>query len=364
MSDRAPDLAARLRTIAAAATIQAAELHGLAATLFAALGLPADDAETAAEAALYAQRTGSDSHGLVHLPLYAIGLLDRTIVARPELAIGRNGACTVRIDAGNGLGLVVSHRAMTLAIDLAREHGLGAVAVCASSHFGAAGYYAAMAATRGVIGIAVSNAAPAIAPTGGITPLLGTNPIAAGVPLGDEPPMVVDMATATVARSRIRQMLAAGQASIPSGWALDPAGNPTTDAAAAVAGSVLPVGGPKGFGLAVLVEMLASALADGSPGFEITYENVVRRPSGISHFFLAIDPAAFAGAGRFAQRAEHIAAVIEGSQGRADGPAPRLPGRRRVASEEIALGPNLKAALRQTADIIEKRKGDIAASME
>src|SRR5262249_40043257 len=118
-------------------------------------------------------------------------------------------------------------------------------------------------------------------------------------------------------------------------------------------------------GLALLVEFLSSALADGSPGFEITYENVVRRPSGIGHFFLAINPASFAGAEPFARRAGHIADVIETSQGRAGAEPPRLPGRRSDATRSaglvsgIAPGPNLQAALRQTAELLERRRDDI-----
>jgi LDH2 family malate/lactate/ureidoglycolate dehydrogenase len=361
----ATGLAARLRGVAAAESIPAAELRDVAEALFAALGLPSDDAATAAAAALYAQRAGSDSHGLVHLPLYASGLLDRTIRPTPAMKISRNGACTARIDAGCGLGLVVSHQAMTLAVELAGQYGLGAVAVCNSSHFGAAGYYGDLAARRGMIGVAVSNSAPAIAPTGGVTALLGTNPIGVGVPFGDGAPMVLDMATATVARSRIRQMLAAGQTAIPEGWAIDADGNPTTDAAAAIAGSVLPIAGPKGFGLALLVELLSSALGDGPPGFDITYENVVKRPSGTGHFFLAINPAGFAGAARFAQRAGHIARAIETSRPRAGGPPPRLPGRRGAARdaglvEGITPGPNLRAAMSQTAELLERRRDEVA----
>jgi LDH2 family malate/lactate/ureidoglycolate dehydrogenase len=361
-----PDLAARLRGTAESTTVSADRLRDLATALFTALGLSPADAATAADATLYAQLAGSDSHGLVHLPLYVTGLLDRTIAARPDVQIGRNGTCTASIDAGRGLGLVISRRAMTLAIELAGAHGVGAVAVRNSSHFGAAGYYADLATQSGMLGIAVSNSAPAIAPTEGITPLLGTNPIGVGVPVGSGAPIVLDMATAMVARSRIRQMAAAGQTTIPEGWAVDASGNPTTDANAAIAGSVLPIGGAKGYGLALLVEFLSSALADGSPGFEITYENVVKRPSGIGHFFLAINPASFAGAAPFERRARHIATVIESSKGRTGSTPPRLPGqrsnkaRRAGFAQGIVMGPNLRSALRQTAELVERRSSDIA----
>jgi LDH2 family malate/lactate/ureidoglycolate dehydrogenase len=214
-----------------------------------------------------------------------------------------------------------------------------------------------------MIGLAMSNAAPAIAPTDGVTALLGTNPIGVGVPLGATEPMVLDMATAMVARSKIRHSLAAGDPTIPAGWALDAEGAPTTDAKAALAGSVLPIGGAKGYGLAVLVEMLCGALADGPPGFDITYENVARRPSGIGHFFLAINPAGFAGTEAFVRRADHVAQVIETSKRRAgaEGP-PRLPGRRaqdarrRALAGGVPVGPNLRAALLQTAELLERRR--------
>jgi LDH2 family malate/lactate/ureidoglycolate dehydrogenase len=362
----APALASRLREIAADSNIDHAALSLVSAGLFELLGLVPEDAAIAADVALYAQLSGLESHGLVHLPLSVTGLIDGTIRVRPQLHIHRDGTATAHVDGDCGLGLVVSRKAMDLAIAIAAEHGVGAVAVRNSSHFGAAGYYGDLAAHHGMIGIAMSNAAPAIAPTGGVTALLGTNPIGVGVPLGAGEPMVLDMATSMVARSRIRQSLAAGEASIPEGWALDAAGNPTTDAAVAIAGSVMPIGGPKGYGLAALVEFLCSALSDGEPGFAITYENVVKRPSGIGHFFLALNPASFCGSDAFRRRADHIATVIETSKGRAGAGAPRLPGRRaqdaRRASMTagIPMGPNLKTALLQTAELLEKRTADIA----
>ena len=209
-------------------------------------GVPRADADIAAEVALWAQLHGSDSHGLVHLPLYVRGLLDRTIKSRPDFTTTHAMPCCVVIDADHGLGLVASRRAIDMAIDIAKSQGLGAVAVRNSSHFGAAGYYAERAAEQGLIGLAFTNAMPAIAPTGGTEGLLGTNPIGAAFPLPGADPIVADMATAMVARSRIRHALAAGQKTIPEGWALDPEGKPTTDPAVAVKGSLLPIGGPKG----------------------------------------------------------------------------------------------------------------------
>jgi len=353
------ELADRLRKLAAADRVTPAELSALASEVFVHCGVARADADIAAEVAAWAQMHGSDSHGVVHLPLYVRGLLDRTIKSQPAIATSRSLPCCVVMDADNGLGLVASRRATDMAIDIARIQGLGAVAVRNSSHFGAAGYYAERAAEHGMIGLAFTNAMPAIAPTGGTEGLLGTNPIGAAFPIPDADPIVADMATAVVARSRIRHALAGGQKSIPEGWALDPSGKPTTDPAVAVKGSLLPIGGPKGYALSLMVEILCSALSDGQPGFEVTYENMVKRPSNICQFFLVLNPDGFAGAGRYGARMTHIAAVIGQAIAMEGAAPPRLPGARghavkRAATREgIMMFDNLRSALKNTAGMLD-----------
>jgi LDH2 family malate/lactate/ureidoglycolate dehydrogenase len=352
-------LAARLRQMAATDQAMPAELAALVSDVFAQCGVPRADADIAAEVSLWAQTHGSDSHGIVHLPLYTRGLLDQTIKAKPTLSTTRALPCSAVMDADHALGLVASRRAIDIAIEIAEQHGLGAVAVRNSSHFGAAGYYAEYAAQQGLIGLAFTNASPAIAPTGGTEGLFGTNPIGAAFPIPDADPIIADMATAMVARSRIRHVLAAGQKTIPEGWALDPSGKPTTDPAVAVKGSVLPIGGPKGYALSLMVEILCSALSDGEPGFQVTYENVVKRPSNICHFFLVLDPQGFAGSERYGARMAHIAAMVGKAKPMAGAEPPRLPGarghavKRKVAAEGIAMFDNLRAALRNVAGMIE-----------
>jgi len=352
-------LAAKLRHIAAADHVTPAALSALVAEVFEYCGVTRADAEIGAEVALWAQLHGSDSHGIVHLPLYTRGLLDRTIKPVPAVAITQNLACSVVLDADHGLGLVASRLAIDMAIEIARKYGVGAVAVRNSSHFGAAGYYAERAAGQGMIGLAFTNAQPAIAPTGGTEGLLGTNPIGAAFPIPNADPIIADMATAVVARSRIRHALAAGQTAIPEGWALDPSGQPTTDPAVAVKGSILPIGGPKGYALALLVEILCSALSDGEPGFQVTYENVVKRPSNICQFFLVLNPDGFAGHERYDARMTHIAEVIGKAKPMAGAAAPRMPGarghaaKRKVAAEGIAMFDTLRAALKNVAGMIE-----------
>jgi LDH2 family malate/lactate/ureidoglycolate dehydrogenase len=352
-------LAEKLRKAGSSEQVKPAELSALAAEVFEHCDVPRADAEIGAEVALWAQLHGSDSHGIVHLPLYVRGLLDRTIKARPDFKITEPMPCCAVLDADHGLGLVASQRAIDMAIDRAGKLGLGAVAVRNSSHFGAAGYYADRAAERGLIGLALTNAMPAIAPTGSSEGLLGTNPIGAAFPIPGAEPVIADMATAMVARSRIRHALAAGQKSIPEGWALDPSGRPTTDPAVAVKGSLLPIGGPKGYALSLMVEILCSALSDGEPGFQVTYENMVKRPSNICQFFLAINPAGFAGSDRYGARMTHIAEVIGKAKPMDGEAAPRLPGarghavKRKAAAEGIAMFGNLRSALNNVAGMLE-----------
>ena len=361
MNPNATQLADRLRKAADANRIRADDLLALVRKAFMHCGVAASDAETAAEIAVYAQRHGSQSHGAVHLPLYMTGLLDGTIKNAPKFVTTRPLPCCAVIDADHGLGLLASRHAIDIAIDLAKEYGLGAVAVRNSSHFGVAGYYAERAAEQDLIGLAFTNASRAIAPTGAKEALLGTNPIGAAFPLPHDDPIVVDMATAVVARSRIRHMLTQGHTSIPEGWALDAEGNPTTDIATALKGSVQAIGGPKGYALALVVELLCSALSDGEPGFDVTYENVVKRPSGISQFFLVMNPQGFAGMERYGARAQHVADGIKNAKRTETGAPPRLPGarghavNRKVSTDGIEMFESLRHALKSTAELIEKR---------
>jgi LDH2 family malate/lactate/ureidoglycolate dehydrogenase len=361
MTSDAATIAQRLKSTAAAERVSAADFTALLRDTFEHAGLSRGDAEIAADVAAYGTLHGSDAHGAVQMPLYVTGLIDGTIKSKPNVVTSNNLPCCMVMDADNALGLVIGCRAMDAVIGLTKKFGMGAVAVRNSSHFGGAGYFSERAAKQGLIGFAFTNASKAIAPTGSKEALLGTNPIGAGFPLPDGEPIVMDMATSIVARSRVRAMLALGQKTIPEGWALDPDGKPTTDPAIAVKGSVLPIGGPKGYALSLMVELLCSALSDGEPGFQVTYENVVKRPSTISQFFFAMNPEGFVGLGAYGKRAAFIAETCKNAQPIEGEPPPRLPGARAQAvnrknqAEGLAMFDNLRHALRTVADTIEKR---------
>lgn len=356
----AADLAKRLNDAADLRSIKVPDFIALLRDTFRHAGLSEADATIAADVAGHGTLHGSDAHGAVQMPLYIAGLLDGTIKSRPDIQVTGTLPCCKVMDADHALGLVAGQKAMDAAIDMATTFGMGAVAVRRSSHNGTAGYFSERAAEHGLIGMAFTNAMPAIAPIGSAEALLGTNPIGAAFPLPGADPIVIDLATSIVARSRIRAMLTQGK-QLPEGWALDPDGKPTTDPAVAVKGSVLPIGGPKGYALSLMVELLCSALADGEPGFQVTYENMVKRPSNISQFYLALNPAGFAGAERYGVRAAHIAEVVHKAKPMAGAEPPRLPGARghavsrKAARDGMTISDNLASALKNTARMIESR---------
>ncbi|HVS64618.1 MAG TPA: Ldh family oxidoreductase [Thermoanaerobaculia bacterium] len=257
---------------------------------FSALGMPAEDAAISADALIEADLMGISSHGVSNYIqlIYAPGLRSGSIVAQPEIRVVRDGGCALLVDGGSGMGHVVGHRAMRLAIEKAKMHGVGLATVRNSRHYGAAGYYALLAAREGCIGISMTNADALVLPTHGRDARLGTNPIALAAPTGEQPLFLLDMATSTVPLGKIMLAARAGQR-IPKGWAADERGRPTTDPEVAFeALRLLPLGGTyeqgshKGYGLALLVDVLAGALSDG-----IARGGAVG--GSVGHFFCAVD---------------------------------------------------------------------------
>jgi ureidoglycolate dehydrogenase (NAD+) len=192
---------------------------------------------------------------------------------------------------------------MRCAIEAARQTGVGAAVAFNCNHFGAASYYAVIAAEAGMIGLCMCNAGPSVAPFGGASPLHGTNPIAYAAPGGREPPIVLDVATSVAAHGQVFKALRRGQP-IPPGWALDADGRPTTDPRGAK--TLLPFGAHKGYGLAVLVDVLTGALSASTVGLDVRQHDVDREHAGQSFFMLAIDPQAFGGGPAFGERVDAL----------------------------------------------------------
>jgi len=279
-------------------------------SVFAAWGMDPDLADTTADVMVDTDLAGIDSHGVSMLMFYE-GIRDRgeLVLDVPPVLAKEQGA-TALIDARGGLGHPASVMGMNLAVDKAETSGVGVVTVFNSHHFGAAGYYASIAARRGMIGMVTTSARTVAAlPTGGTVPMLPTNPIAFAAPARRNRPFLLDMSTSTVAANKVKVYEFHGKP-LPAGWVLDEAGQPVVDAAEGMKyiferpeGGISPLGGTpemrshKGYGLAVMVQILSAALSGGA--FAPVREQRPGDPDNIGHFFMAIDPKAFRAPGEF-----------------------------------------------------------------
>jgi LDH2 family malate/lactate/ureidoglycolate dehydrogenase len=264
--------------------------------------LPQEDGRIVATCLVRADLRGIDTHGIVRLPGYLDRVRRGLINPRPHLEPRRVTAAAAQLDGDNGFGFVIATRAMAAAIEIAKEAGLGLVSVKRSTHFGMAASYLLQAVEAGFIALVFTNASRAMPPFGGREALLGTSPFAAGVPGGKEAPFILDMAPSVAARGKIRRALRRGEP-IPEGYALDADGRPTTDPARALEGVVLPIGGPKGSGLSLLMDILGGVLSGAAFAGDVgdQYKDF-ERPQNVGHFFLALRPDLFVGAEEFRAR--------------------------------------------------------------
>lgn len=272
--------------------IHAEKLRSFGSSVFEALGVPKEDAELVSDLLVEANLTGFDSHGVIRIPIYARGIKMGAVKPGAEIKIIRETSSTAAIDGGWNLGQVVAKYSMNVCIEKARKNVVGLVTVKNSQHAGRLNTYAEMAMAQNMIGIVSVNSASYVAPYGGKSKQLGTNPLCFAIPSGDEPPMVLDMATSVWARGKIMVYLARGE-ELPEDVFLDPEGNPTTDPSWYTKGGVLrnlggEIAGYKGFGLSLLVEILTGALTEAGVSNSEEYRS---RPfyGGNGIFMMAID---------------------------------------------------------------------------
>jgi (2R)-3-sulfolactate dehydrogenase (NADP+) len=318
-----------------------AELTELGARALERAGAGPAMAAATARALVAADAQGLASHGVSRVPQYAAHLANGRAdgAARPTIVRGRGGA--VLIDARCGLAFPACALAVDEAIRRAREFGVAFAAVTNSHHFGVAAYHLEPVAAAGMLGLAFGNSPAAMPAAGGRRPLFGTNPIAAAFPRRDGPPISVDLSLSEVARGKLMVAAREGR-SIPPGWALDADGNPTTDPKAGLAGSMLPVGGSKGAMLALIVEVMVTALTGAALGFEASsfFVDEGNRPR-LGQAFLAVDPDSLAGRDVFVERVETLVQAMLAEEG------VRLPGTRRraLAATAAEAGVDISDAL-------------------
>jgi len=299
------------------------ELRRFIADALVAAGLPPGDAGTVAGLMTDAELQGSDGHGVMRLPQYVKRIESGGINVWPDIKVVHERAAMAVVDGDNGMGHLVVSRAVQIAIDKARSAGVAWVGTRASNHAGPASLYARMPVAHDMIGLyfAVGNANH-LPPWGGMDMLLSTNPIAAGIPAGSEPPVVLDMATTVAAYGKVKAKAKRGEP-MPEGWMIDRQGRPLTDPARANEGFLLPIGGHKGYGLALVVGLLAGTLQGAAMGRDVVDFNADHvTPTNTGQAILVIDLAAFGGAGPFKAAVDTLVRDIRGSE--------RMPGVERI----------------------------------
>ena len=305
-------------------TLPYQQLFAFTEQVFLAIGCPPDEATLATETLLAADLRGVDSHGVARLSGYVRLWEAGRINARPRVAVVHETPSTATVDGDGGLGLVVGPKAMRIALAKAAQVGSGWVAVRNSNHFGIAGYHAMLALAQDMIGIAMTNASPLVAPTHSLDRLLGTNPIAVAVPAGEQPDFVLDMATTTAANGKL-EIAQRKNLPIPEGWAQDAAGHPSTDAHAVRNGGALqPLGGAtgshKGYGLGAVVDILSAVLSGANYGPWVPPFVAFLQPAanpvgaGLGHFFGAMRVDAFRPADEFKAHLDNWISTFRAAQ--------------------------------------------------
>jgi LDH2 family malate/lactate/ureidoglycolate dehydrogenase len=273
-------------------------------------GVPPEDADFVADTLVQAELWGHHSHGVLRVGWYHARLRSGAMkpITQPRTVVD-SGAIAV-IDGEDGIGQIVARNATNEAVRRAKAHGVGVVSVRNSNHFGTCMYYTGMGAREGCIMLLTSNAGPNMAPWGGLKKMIGTNPWSVAAPAGRYPPMIMDMANSGVARGKI-YLAQQRRASIPSTWAIDKNGNPTTDPEAALEGFILPMAGHKGYAIGVIVDMLSGVLSGSAFLDDVHGPYDPINKSGAGHFFVALNVEAFQSRSQFEARMEEYIARLK-----------------------------------------------------
>lgn len=328
-------------------------------------GVPEQDARIAAAVLAAADLRGIDSHGVARLHTYFDMLELGRINPRPSVTIVRESASTATVDGDNGLGLVVGPKANAIALAKAGEAGSGWVSVRNTNHYGIAAWYVLEALKKDLIGWAMTNSTKLVAPLWGAERMLGTNPIAIAFPGGEEPPIVIDMATCATAYGKIEIAVRAGE-KIPTGWAIDRAGLDTHDPAAMIdGGALLPLGsdrergGHKGYGLAIAVDVLSAVLSGANwgpftPPFALRQEIPKRSVGkGIGHFFGALRIDAFIDPGEFKRQIDDLVRTLRATKPAPGTSGPLLPGDPEREAERIRSKAGIPLALPVVQELLD-----------
>ena len=343
-------------TTGAIRRLAASQLEAFTTRALVRVGLPREDATEVARLMVRADLRGADGHGIFRLPQYVRRIRARGINVRPCIGVVRETEAMALVDGDNGMGHLVMRFAARLAMDKAGRQGVGWVGVRRSNHAGPAALYATMPLERDMIGLylAVGNANH-LPPWGGVELLLSTNPIAVAIPAHEEPPIVLDMATTVAAYGKVKTAAQRGE-TMPVGWMIDAEGRPLTDPARADEGFLLPIGGYKGYGLALVFGLLAGTLNGAACGRDVVdFNKDDVTPTNTGHAIVAIDVARFAPVNDFKRSVDTVIRDIRSGKRMPGVDRIRLPGEQSHAVFEertahgIPLGPPLFGQLQKLA---------------
>jgi LDH2 family malate/lactate/ureidoglycolate dehydrogenase len=324
------------------------------------LGAAGEEAALVAESLVRAEMRGTDTHGLPYLKLLVERVEARMVSLPTRVTVVKDEGATALLDGGNGIGQYAGWRAMALALAKARAHGIGVALLRHTNNLGFLAYYTMHAAEQGCVGIAMGNANAAISPWGGAEPFFGTNPLSIAVPAG-EGPVALDMSSSVVARGKIRRAHRLGE-KIPTGWAVDASGAPTEDPAAALKGTLLAIGGPKGYGLAFMVDVLAGMLSGSAFGKDIKSFHELAGPTGVGALMLAISVERFMPLARFRELMDGYAAAIRDSRKATGSARIYLPGEIEAEKEAAAGGRGIAlsdASVQMVNQLLEKARSPV-----
>ncbi|MDB5913562.1 MAG: yjmC [Ramlibacter sp.] len=340
--------------------VPAAQVRRFITAAFEKLGLPAADADTIASLMTEAEMQGSDGHGVIRLAPYVRRMRAGGVNLRPNIRTIKEKPGMALLDGDNGMGHLVMQQATRIAIEKARNCGVAWVGSRLSNHAGPASLYARMALEHDMIGMyfAVGNANH-LPPWGGLDMLLSTNPIAVAVPAGEEPPVVLDMATTVAAYGKVKAKAQRGE-QMPEGWMIDRTGQPLTDPKRADEGFLMPIGGYKGYGLSMIVGLLAGTLNGAAMGSEVIDFNKDQASiTNTGQAIVAIDPDAFGDLDEFKARVDKLVRELRGSERMPGVDRIWVPGEqshaRKIANERDGL--QLPAALRTQLDAFARELG-------
>lgn len=330
-----------------------ADLLSLATSALVAFGMDTTDASDAARILVYADMFGIHTHGVERIMSYGERLGIAGIKAQPLIEATPLSPSIISIDGDNGLGPLVGMRALRAAMDAAKTNGIALALVRGSNHFGPICPYSYIAAQNGFATLIGSNATTTIAPWGGSEAKLGNNPFGFGLPNPGGDPFMLDMAMSVVARAKIRGAAKAGER-IPESWATDRDGNPTTDPAEALNGFLQPVGGHKGYGLALVVDLIAGLLSGAAYLSHVkSWVDTPEAPQNLGHYFLLIDVGRLGPSGWLAERMKDFTSILHDTQPSDPRLPVQVPGEiemqsfRRAQTQGIDIGQDVTNALRK-----------------